>query len=260
MACLSLAMFEWDGGDVARLVEAKQLEQGSDARVTPTPRELARHCRRRTRGAQETERLTQELLDSFWDLTDTRGVPLLDCGRMEDIWRTQRRHLACIQDPEGVSLSVKVGEVTKAGVKLPVFCCARGSSSLESFHLHQCRFIPGTSASALHFQVYLLEGLVRWNENRGWTGPGVRQIVALRDQDKAPISFAPRHQERLVRGRFQAGSSRHAGTAGVDSVKRSYLGHVEGAAQIPSISRMVEALFVELSYIHPSRAENSPGC
>ena len=26
--------------------------------------------------------------------------------------------------------------------------------------------ISGTSASAMHFQAYLMEGLVRWNENR----------------------------------------------------------------------------------------------
>ncbi|XP_053730493.1 uncharacterized protein LOC128764613 [Synchiropus splendidus] len=86
---------------------------------------------------------------------------------MEEIWRTQRRHLDCIQDPPGLALYTQTGEITKGGVKLPVYRCARGSTSLESFHLHLCRFIPGTSASDVHFQVYLLEGLARWNEDRG---------------------------------------------------------------------------------------------
>ncbi|KAG7500682.1 hypothetical protein JOB18_025985, partial [Solea senegalensis] len=72
------------------------------------------------------------------------------------------------------------GELTKGGVKLPVYRCARGSTSLESFHLHQCRFIPGTSASDVHFQVHLLEGLVRWNEDRGRAAVEGGQGAALR--------------------------------------------------------------------------------
>ncbi|KAK0151968.1 hypothetical protein N1851_006667 [Merluccius polli] len=168
MARLSFAIFEWDGEDVSRLKEAKQSEEGRDAQeVKLSAKELARHCRRRTRGAAETERLVQEVLDAFWDVADSMGVPLLDRARMEDIWSTQRRHLDCLQDPAGVELYAKTGELTKGGVRLPVYRCGRGSTSLESFHLHLCRFIPGTSASDVHFQVYLREGLVRWNENQG---------------------------------------------------------------------------------------------
>lgn len=51
MARLSYAIFEWDSGDIARLEEAKQSEEGRDAYVKLTARELARHCRRRTRGS-----------------------------------------------------------------------------------------------------------------------------------------------------------------------------------------------------------------
>ncbi|CAB1438385.1 unnamed protein product [Pleuronectes platessa] len=120
----------WDAEDVTCLQEARQ------SPLDPTSRELSRHGRRRTRGAEETERLIQELLESMWDVTDGMGVPLIDPQMMEDIWSTQRRHLRCIQDPPGVLLYAKTGE-----------------------------FIPGTSANALHFQVYLLEGLVRWNED-----------------------------------------------------------------------------------------------
>ena len=143
MARLSFAIFEWDDGDVARLTEAKQSEEGRGAHIKLSAKELARHCRRRTRGVAETERLLQEVLDTLWEAEDTMGVPLIDRARMEEIWSTQRRHLDCIQDPAGVELYTQTGELTKGGVRLPVYRCARGSTSLESFHLHLCRFIPG---------------------------------------------------------------------------------------------------------------------
>ncbi|XP_056277468.1 uncharacterized protein LOC130198340 [Pseudoliparis swirei] len=94
------------------------------------------------------------------------GVPLLDQARMEHIWRVQKRHVGCIQDVPGVPLYTKVGTTTKSRVILTRYRCARGSTSLESFHLHLNRFIPGTSANALNFQLYLLEGLNRWNQDR----------------------------------------------------------------------------------------------
>lgn len=105
----------------------------------------------------------------------------------------QKRHVRCIQDVPGVPLYTEVGTTTKAGVTLTRYRCARGSTSLESFHCHLNRFIPGwciiisisvihiarlvifigifflllgTSANALNFQLYLLEGLNRWNQDR----------------------------------------------------------------------------------------------
>ncbi|XP_055750777.1 uncharacterized protein LOC129831422 [Salvelinus fontinalis] len=172
---LSSCMLVWCAEDVERLREAKRGElKGShitglsDAQVMKriSLKEMARHCRRRTRGAEETVGLIGELLETFIDATDTLGVWLLDHDRMQAIWQTQR-HLVCIQDPPGVSIHTNKGkDVTKGGVILPVLRCARGSTSLESFHLHLNRFIPGTSACAEHFQAYLLEGLVRWNEDR----------------------------------------------------------------------------------------------
>ena len=89
------------------------------------------------------ERLLREVLDTFWEATDTMGVPLIDRARTEEIWSTQRRHLGCIQDPAGVALYTQTGTITKGQVQLPVYRRARGSTSLESFHLHLCRFIPG---------------------------------------------------------------------------------------------------------------------
>jgi len=58
------------------------------------------------------------------------------------------------------------GNIMKGNVSLPIYRCARGSSSLESFHLHLARFIPGTSASAINFQAFLLDGMTRWNSAR----------------------------------------------------------------------------------------------
>ncbi|XP_061651844.1 uncharacterized protein LOC133488233 [Phyllopteryx taeniolatus] len=148
MARLSLAIFEWDAEDRNLL---RRAEQGADGGrpVTLSARELARHCRRRTRGAKETERLIQEVLDHFWEAKDTMGMALLDQARTQHIWDTQRQHMACIQDPPGLPIYTKVGEVTRGGIKLPIFKCVSGSTSLECFHLHQCRFIPGLPAGGL---------------------------------------------------------------------------------------------------------------
>ncbi|KAM4565007.1 uncharacterized protein V3H82_014105 [Fundulus diaphanus] len=86
--------------DFALLHEAKaqQLQaQGlpsTDVDKHLTREELALHCRRRTRGE-----------------------------RMEHIWRVQKKHVKCIQDPAGVDLYTKTGELTNGGVRLPVFRC-----------------------------------------------------------------------------------------------------------------------------------------
>lgn len=85
---------------------------------------------------------------------------------MSDIWAEQKRHVKCIQDPANISLYTVTGHMTKGGVRLPVYRCARGSTSLESFHLHLARFIPGTAANAVNFQAFLLDGIARWNFSR----------------------------------------------------------------------------------------------
>ncbi|XP_052445112.1 uncharacterized protein LOC127986896 [Carassius gibelio] len=177
MARLSTCIFQWDPEDVAALRSAKEgdlaakktghiSEKAVSARITR--RELALHCRRRTRGVEETTRLIGSLIDQFdsADGKDTLGVPLLDHERIQQIWKEQRKHVQCIQDPEDFPLYMKTGTLKKGGVELCCYRCARGSTSLESFHLHLNRFIPGTSASDAHFQAYLLEGLMRWNDDR----------------------------------------------------------------------------------------------
>ncbi|XP_076836799.1 uncharacterized protein LOC143482336 [Brachyhypopomus gauderio] len=161
MGRLSFCIFEWDAEDVVRLEEAKQsaLEEAPRSRghltdatssSRPTAKELARHCRRRTRGAQASEELIQELLEDCMDRTDSMGIRLLDREKMEDIWQTQRRHLHCIQDPSGIQLYRRIYRCTSAGV--------------------------------LHFQAYLLEGLVRWNEDRA--------AAAVEGSDPARVCYS----------------------------------------------------------------------
>ncbi|XP_069545914.1 uncharacterized protein [Brachyistius frenatus] len=178
MRQLSHCIFEVDPGDARRFGEAKRSElEGkhgmvglTDAEVIEriSKKEWSLHCRRRTRGAVETALLVQELLDTFGGAAgrDALDIPLLDALRIQNIWSTQRRHLSCIQDPPGMQLDTETGRLTKDRVSLPVYRCARGSASLESFHLHLHRFIPGTRASPKYFQAFLVDGLVRWNEDR----------------------------------------------------------------------------------------------
>lgn len=102
---------------------------------------------------------------------------------MGDIWREQQKHVACLQDPPGVSLYIVTGHVQIGGVLLPVLRCACGSTSLESFHSHIVRFIPGTSANAVNFQAYLLEGITRWNALRAQAALSTSNTLPLRTFD-----------------------------------------------------------------------------
>ena len=75
---------------------------------------------------------------------DSTGVPLRNSDRIWDIWDCQQCHIACIQDPADVQPYTKTRQLTKGDLTLPTYRSARGSTSLESFHLHINRFIPGT--------------------------------------------------------------------------------------------------------------------
>ena len=144
MAKLSSCIFQWDQEDYDHLMAAKRGElvragmrdpSATAVRKAISKDELARHCRRRTRGATETEELLGELLQRSKQMTDGHGVPLLR-EEVDDIWEEQRKHVQCLQDPPNVSLYTVTGTMKKGGVTLPVLRCARGTTSLESFHLH----------------------------------------------------------------------------------------------------------------------------
>ena len=127
--------------------------------------ELARHCRRETRGAAETETLIDELLTTFMGdpERENRHVALFDVARLKQTWAQQRTHVSCIQDPPGLSLYTKVGSKSRGGVHLPVYHCVRGLTSLKNFHLHMDRFVLGEKkiqAQPFLLYIYILE----------WTG------------------------------------------------------------------------------------------
>ncbi|XP_039510998.1 uncharacterized protein LOC120465358 [Pimephales promelas] len=177
MSRLSSCIFEWDAGDLTLLRRAKReqlAQQGWPAMTAAeldrhiSKDELAQHCRRRTQVEETTIRLLDMLIRELMGGKGNYalGVPLLDSVRMEHIWRVQRRHVTCIQDPPDVPLYTETGTINKGGMVLKTYRCARGSTSLESFHCHLNRFIPGNSANSLNLQIYLLEGLLRWNQDR----------------------------------------------------------------------------------------------
>ncbi len=174
MSQLSSCVYEWEERDVDLLMDAKKHELMAAGVPNPSTSaitkavsraELARHCRRQTNGTQETLANIENLLLSLSTATDTLGVPLFK-EEMSEIWKEQKHHVSCLQDPPNLALYTITGYVTKGNVRIPTLRCARGSTSLESFHLHIARFIPGTSASDLHYQAYLMEGLARWNQAR----------------------------------------------------------------------------------------------
>ena len=149
---LSSCIFMWDPTDLAAYTMAKKneyrdkhgcLSSENQVRSTFTIQEMARHCKRTTRGVEETHRLVEQLLNAMWDSQDTNGVYLINRDAMSTVWKSQQKHLHCIQDIPGVQLYTKTGTMKKGGKILNVYRCARGSVSLESFHKHQCNFIPG---------------------------------------------------------------------------------------------------------------------
>ncbi|XP_069115959.1 uncharacterized protein [Argopecten irradians] len=173
---LSNCIFAWDEQDYKLLKEAKTAElkrkyrgvSPSDYQTTSSisSAELARHCKRRTKPIADIKQSINMLLDELWDRTDSTGLRLINEDSMRRVWSIQEKHLECIQDPPGVELYTVKGTLEKGGKILNVYKCARGSSSLESFHKHQCTFVPGWNANASHMQMYMMEGSSRWNQNR----------------------------------------------------------------------------------------------
>ena len=154
MVRLSQCIFEWSREDLNLLKKAKAGElikynvlgpSDEDIMKEITKQDLCLHVRRKTCGTQVTTMLIANLLEAFSGLqgNGTLGVPLLDSNRILSIWESQQKHISCIQDPDDVQLYNKTGTLFKGGIELPVYRCARGSTSLESFHKHLNVFIPG---------------------------------------------------------------------------------------------------------------------
>ena len=132
MGQLSACISEWDPIDLDRLMSVKQQELKAsgmyraapeDAAIHITKQELALYCKRRTRGADESAELIQQVITTFSSDPgkDTLGIALLDYDRVWQIWEEQKKHLPCIQDPEGVQLYIQTGTKKKGGVELPTY-------------------------------------------------------------------------------------------------------------------------------------------
>lgn len=124
-------------------------------------RELALHCRRRTSGVEETARLIGALIHQLNTANgkDTLRVPLLYHKSIEQIWNEQQNHLLCIEESKNFPLYMKTGTLKKGGMELCCYRCARGSTSLESFHLRLNHFMLVTvhrtsGFLTLHFLSY----------------------------------------------------------------------------------------------------------
>ena len=109
MKSLSSCLYEWDQEDYQLVLVAKRgelIKQGMKSpstecvRKAVTREEMSRHCKRQTRGVTETINLIEALLLSMKQATDALGVSLFS-EEMKDIWKEQKRHVPCLQDPLG---------------------------------------------------------------------------------------------------------------------------------------------------------------
>ena len=81
-------------------------------------KELQLHCRRETRGAEETKRMIKELLTPF-DFPaerDNLGVPLLNSDKIWEMWDSKSPHMECVQDPKGYPMYTKTGSRMKGSI------------------------------------------------------------------------------------------------------------------------------------------------
>ncbi|KAK1152039.1 hypothetical protein AOXY_G31591, partial [Acipenser oxyrinchus oxyrinchus] len=74
----------------------------------------------------------------------------------------------------------------------------------------------------------------------------------LPEGDKQHLTYPARHQDRLIQGRFKATNATSSVTPGTDSLKRCLLRQGSGPAQWPQMSRLVEAICIQLCRLHPS--------
>ncbi|RXM98253.1 hypothetical protein EOD39_13362 [Acipenser ruthenus] len=80
-------------------------------------------------------------------------------------------------------------------------------------------------------------------------------MSSLSNGDKQRLTYPAHHQDRLIQRQFKTTSS---DTPGTDSLKRCLLGQGSGPAQWPQMSRLVEAICIQLCRLHPS-STNSKG-
>ncbi|MEQ2218875.1 hypothetical protein XENOCAPTIV_009338, partial [Xenoophorus captivus] len=80
----------------------------------------------------------------------------------------------------------------------------------------------------------------------------------LDDGDKQWVVYTPRHQDRLLSGRFCT-PKKPLKTPGVESTTRCVLSASSAPAQWPNYCRLVETIFIQLCGLHPSPKRKGKG-
>ena len=113
MGQISGCIFEWDPVDLEMLLGAKKEELKATGVYRATQddiamhltKELATHCKRRTRGTDESAKLIKRLLTTYSSDPgkDTMGIPLLNCDYAWQIWEEQKKTSSVHPRPRGRS-------------------------------------------------------------------------------------------------------------------------------------------------------------
>ena len=176
------------------LAYQRQYLSGIDMTITSCLPQRRKNCSQRGWNLQQTKRQRKQLpkmnwlataeegrkvwklqqracKNWFWPLlvADSLGVPLFKHGEpsMASIFEEQRHHIPCIQDPEGVSLYTQISMVKKGNRRLPLYRCARGTTSVESFHCHLSTLYPEQAQVQWIFKrISLMEWLAGINHER----------------------------------------------------------------------------------------------
>lgn len=129
MIQLSHFVFIWDQKDLAALQKAKRAELKSnhkdpseaDVIWAISRSELALHYRRTTQGTGKTQALIESLIQAFNSDSGrgTLGVPLINSARMIEIMESQRKNVACLQDPPVVQLYSQTETLVKSSQGKP---------------------------------------------------------------------------------------------------------------------------------------------
>ncbi|XP_051249579.1 uncharacterized protein LOC127359643 [Dicentrarchus labrax] len=124
--------------------------------------------------------------------------------------------------------------------------------------------VIGPGGGSYQHVVALAQALVELRHRRYVTPRQAREITALwlklSDWDKAAVKFPPPPSPGPACPRpipDHPAARSHA--RGVDSVKRAVLGKGAGAAQSPDVSRLVEAVLLDLSILHCSEGRKIAG-
>ncbi|KAH3713454.1 hypothetical protein DPMN_073247 [Dreissena polymorpha] len=133
MGQLSAAIFQWDRTDLNLLKSAKREELIHSNIQNPSDSDI--QARLAALSSNESTEVITERIQAVLELFDgdsgrnTMGVPLLHHERIWELWKQQQKQVECLQNPKGVQLYTQTGTLKKGGVVLPVYRCARGSTS-----------------------------------------------------------------------------------------------------------------------------------